>query len=108
MPDPGGLPTLQVFGWGCLGGGIVALVLYVLPELGKDLASSAVHLTKRKILVMSVMALVLAGVAGALALVPASISNRGAAIEAGLGIQATLRGILGAVQQGIKPTTTGQ
>lgn len=99
------MPTPAIFGWGALGGAIVAVVLYVLPELARDLTSTAAYLTRRKIILMGAMVLILAAVAGGLALAAPHITTRGQAILAGVGIQAALRGIWGAAQQGVAPRT---
>ncbi len=93
-----------MFGWGALGGAIVAIILYVVPELARDLVSTrTTYLTSRKVKIMFVMVVLLAAVAGVVALAAPHVATRGQAITAGITIQAALRGIFGAIQQGIRP-----
>ena len=86
----------------------MAAILYVVPELARDLAATrSGHLTRRKVMVMVmvmvVMVLVLAATAGAAALAAPHVATRGQAIGAGVAIQAGMRGVLGAIQHGIRP-----
>jgi hypothetical protein len=95
------LAAPEQFGWGAVGGAIFAVLLYVVPELSRDLASKTAYLTVRKFVVMVGLVVLLSAVAGALALIPAHTPTRGQAIEAGLAVQAIMRGILAAFQQGL-------
>ena len=97
------MPALDIFLWGSAGGAAVAIFLYVLPEFIRDLTTLQSYVTMRKVGIMLVVVILLAAIAGLVTLAPPGTMTRGRAIGTGLGVQATLRGFVGAIQQAVKP-----
>lgn len=84
--------------WGCLGGLVAALLVYVVPLVTHAMLRADTAYARDRAELMSVLVVMLAAMAGVVALVPEHVT-RGQAIAYGLASQTILKGLVnGAIE----------
>ena len=94
----------EAYVWGCVGGGVTAIALFVLPGLGHAALTNQIsaHLTGRRMAEIAALVLLYSAVAGVFALIPTN-PTRGQAILIGLGFQTTLKSVLSGAKEAFSP-----
>lgn len=94
-----------LYAWGCVGGAITAITLYVLPELIHASRTGTFTVSPSRLRIVSVVLLVLviSAIAGFAAFIPAHVTRPGIAILLGITAQATLKGLINGAQEAVRP-----
>jgi hypothetical protein len=99
------LPTLELYAWGCVGGGIAAIIVHVLPEVVHTARTGKLKagITPLRVGAILLLVLLLAAIAGVGPLFPAHVTRPGVAIGYGVGAQATLKALISGAQEALRP-----
>ena len=100
------MSTGDTYVWGCVGGFVAAVLVYVVPSVTQAALTGLVAVSGRKLVAMAVLVTFLSLAAGVVALIPDEVS-RGQAISIGFASQTIMKGLLSGARDALAPQAQG-
>lgn len=96
--------TGELYLWGCVGGAIACVIVYILPEVVHIALTGEVEkaITPLRVGAIVLMLVIFSLIGGVAPLVDGKVNTPGGAIALGVGAQAALKGLLNAGQEALR------